>query len=525
MDTQKTLPTVVSTQHTQADVGNLLLIGSKFEKYHVEKLLAKGGMGAVYLVRHEVLDTRFALKVLFPHVAAQNSDFVERFIREAKLSSKIRHQNLIIVHDAGCNADTGLYYLVMDYVPNGTLRDKLAFSGRILPCGVLNIIRQIAEALRVAHNCGTIHRDIKPENIMFDEDGNARLADLGIAKSINGDTMLTMAAAVMGTPSYMSPEQAKDSGKIDERADVYSLGVVLYEMLAGHCPFSGSTPLEILSKVISDEKAPNIEDKCPDLPPGMASLVHDMIEKDPDRRIATIDILLSRIEAIEGDSAAPTDLQVTNVSGVGAEPVNAAGASHRRLLRSLIMGLTFFVVVCFAVVYLQMGQNEISSPKHESPSAVRQPNEPVPPASLPAVATNDAATGKPPVVPMKPVEKPVAIVQQTSNVAAKPKQVVESSSLAPPLQQELVFSPRCRRDFEVMRELESAISMKPNLLRVSLGTCAGLRNMSLDSFENMAVMVIERLKRTGVRFVMVSDGGMYGNVIQELCRRYSCDIE
>ena len=523
MDTQKTLPTVVSTQHTQADVGNLLLIGSKFEKYHVEKLLAKGGMGAVYLVRHEVLDTRFALKVLFPHVAAQNSDFVERFIREAKLSSKIRHQNLIIVHDAGCNADTGLYYLVMDYVPNGTLRDKLAFSGRILPCGVLNIIRQIAEALRVAHNCGTIHRDIKPENIMFDEDGNARLADLGIAKSINGDTMLTMAAAVMGTPSYMSPEQAKDSGKIDERADVYSLGVVLYEMLAGHCPFSGSTPLEILSKVISDEKAPNIEDKCPDLPPGMASLVHDMIEKDQDRRIATIDILLSRIAAIEGDSAAPNDLQVTNVSGGGTEKTKAVRVSHRRLLRFLIMSLGVFVILCFAIAYLQMDQNEISPPhKPESPTE-NPPRESGTPVSIPVVATNDVVT--PSDVPIKPVEKPVVIVPPTSNDVVKPKPVDKPLVQDPPVQREVIFSPKCRRDSDVMRELESAISMKPDLLRVSLGACAEIRNMSLDSFENMAVRVIERLQHTGVRFVMVSDGGKYGNVIQELCRRYSCDIE
>lgn len=525
MDTQKTLPTVVATQPVQTVQTELLSVGSKFEKYHVEKLLAKGGMGAVYLVRHEVLDTRFALKVLFPHVAAQNSDFVERFIREAKLSSRIRHQNLIIVHDAGCNAETGLYYLVMDYVPNGTLRDRLAFSGRILPCGVIKIIRQIAEALQVAHNCGTIHRDIKPENIMFDESGNARLADLGIAKSINSDTMLTMAAAVMGTPSYMSPEQAKDSGKIDERADVYSLGVVLYEMLAGHCPFGGNTPLEILSKVISDEKAPNIADECPDLPPEMVSLVHDMIEKDPDRRIATIDILLSRISAIESDSAASNNLQVTNVSGNGAEKANSAGASHRRLLRFLIMGLGVFVIACFAVVYLQLGQNEISSPKHESPAMVKPHNEPVPPVSLPVVATNDVITPKSPIAPVKPVEKPVVIVQPASNVVIKPKLDVEFPPSVPQVQQELLFSPRSRRDSEVMRELEEIVSKKPNHLRVSLGPCAEYRNMSLDSFENMAVRVIERLKRTGIRFAMVPDGGMYGTVIQELSRRYSCDIE
>ena len=335
-------------QDGQSEPESLLAVGSIFEKYRVEKLLSKGGMGAVYLVWHEVLETRFALKILFPEMASRNTDFVERFIREAKLSSKIRHPNLIIVHDAGRNAETGLYYLVMDYVPNGTLRDRLAVSGRILPCEILKVIRPIAEALREAHRCGMVHRDIKPENIMFDEKGNARLADLGIAKSLEADNAtLTMAAAVMGTPAYMSPEQAKDSGKIDERADVYSLGIVLYEMLAGRTPFGGSTPLEILAKVLSGEKAADIVGECPDVPAELAALVHGMIEKDPDKRIATADAVIASIDAM--------DAGVSGAAACVADAPPQNGAPHRRRIHFLIASLSVVVVACFAAVLLSSG--------------------------------------------------------------------------------------------------------------------------------------------------------------------------
>ena len=191
----------------------ILKPGTVFEKYTIEKQLGRGGMGAVYLVRHNVLDSFFALKVLFPDIASKNKQFVKRFIREAKLACKIKHPNLITVHDAGCNPDNGMYYIVMDYVAGGSVRELLKRMYRLPPERALQIITQVTAALVAAYSHHMVHRDIKPDNIMFAADGTVKLADLGIAKSMDErDTMLTMASAVFGTPAYMSPEQAKELG-------------------------------------------------------------------------------------------------------------------------------------------------------------------------------------------------------------------------------------------------------------------------------------------------------------------------
>ncbi|MBO4491962.1 MAG: serine/threonine protein kinase, partial [Lentisphaeria bacterium] len=273
--------------------------GMVFEKYTVEKELGHGGMGMVYLVRHNMLDSHFAMKVLDSDVAAKNKHFVDRFIREAKLACKIRHPNLITVHDAGMNPGTGLYYIVMDYVPGGNVRDLLKAKGHIPPDRALEIIRQMAGALCAAYAHHMVHRDIKPDNIMFAVDGSAKLADLGIAKSTDEhDPTLTMAATVFGTPAYMSPEQARDSSQVDIRADIYSLGIVFYEMLSGQRPFNGPTPMSILSQVMGPQSVPDIRAVAPDVPRELASLIAEMTEKDLGRRIANPDILLKKLNAI-----------------------------------------------------------------------------------------------------------------------------------------------------------------------------------------------------------------------------------
>ena len=273
--------------------------GDVFDKYTVEKLLGHGGMGAVYLVRHPVLDSHFALKVLFPDVAAKKRQFVDRFIREAKLACKVKHPNLIAVHDAGQEKATGLYYIVMDYVSGGSLHDRLKKEPRLRPAEALRIITGVAEALSAAHAHHMIHRDIKPANIMFAADGTVKLADLGIAKSTDEkDAALTMASAIFGTPAYMSPEQAKDSGKVDARADIYSLGIVFYEMLAGQRPYRGDSSMQILSQVVAETPVPDIRSLCPQTPPELAELITDMTAKELDRRIPDADTLLKRLQSI-----------------------------------------------------------------------------------------------------------------------------------------------------------------------------------------------------------------------------------
>ncbi len=273
--------------------------GDKFEKFTVEKLLGCGGMGAVYLVRHDVLDSCFALKVLFPEAAQKNRSFVDRFIREAKLACKIKHPNLISVHDAGKNEATDLYYIIMDYVSGGTLRDILKQQSRIPPKRALGLIAQIASAMDKAHQHNMVHRDIKPENIMMTADGCAKLADLGIAKSTNEqDTTLTLNTAVFGTPAYMAPEQAVNSRNVDCRADIYSLGIVLFEMIAGQQPYSGSNPFEIISQVLKDEEIPDVRLVNADIPKDVAELIKDMTAKKVEERISSPAELINRIHVI-----------------------------------------------------------------------------------------------------------------------------------------------------------------------------------------------------------------------------------
>jgi len=291
---------------TEKKQDTVLKPGTIFEKYTIEKLLGRGGMGAVYLVRHNVLDSLFALKVLFPDVAEQNKQFVDRFIREAKLACKIRHPNLIAVHDAGKNSDNGMYYIVMDYVSGGSVRDLLKREPQLYPQDALRIITQIAGALVAAHAHHMVHRDIKPDNIMFSEDGTAKLADLGIAKSTDEqDTMLTMASSVFGTPAYMSPEQAMDSSKVDSRADIYSLGIVFYEMLAGQRPYRGESTIQILSQVVADADVPDIRTVCPETPSDLAELISAMTAKKLSKRIPDPEILLQRLKTIHIPNSPP----------------------------------------------------------------------------------------------------------------------------------------------------------------------------------------------------------------------------
>lgn len=278
---------------------SLLHPGDVFEKYTVEQELGHGGMGAVYLVRHRDLNKNFALKVLYPGVAQRDQQFVDRFIREAQLAGRIRHPNLIAVYDAGLNESNGMYYLVMDYVSGGSVRSKLRKQVHLSVLESLGIVRQVGHALEAALQHNMVHRDIKPENIMFDADGMVRLTDLGIAKATGGNNAnQTVEAAVFGTSSYMSPEQARDSRNVDIRTDIYSLGIVLFEMLTGRRPFTGENTIEILMQVISGTPAPDVRTFNPNIPETVAVLVADMIQKDLRKRVASPSDLISRIDFI-----------------------------------------------------------------------------------------------------------------------------------------------------------------------------------------------------------------------------------
>jgi len=216
-------------------------IAKLFPQLEIIEFIGKGGMGAVYKARQPVLDRLVAVKIL-PPTAAGDPGFAERFNREGRALARLNHPNIVTVHDIGQAGN--LHYLVMEYVDGGNLR-QVQRAGRLTPEQALAIVPQICDALQFAHNEGIVHRDIKPENILLDKKGRVKITDFGIAK-ILGQTAeeapLTGVGDVMGTPHYMAPEQIEKPRTVDHRADIYSLGVVFYEMLTGELPLGKFRP-------------------------------------------------------------------------------------------------------------------------------------------------------------------------------------------------------------------------------------------------------------------------------------------
>jgi serine/threonine protein kinase len=217
-------------------------LAAKFPGLELLEFIGRGGMGAVYKARQRQLDRLVALKVL-PAVMGNDPAFAERFAREARALARLNHANIVTIHDFG--QTDGLFYLLMEYVDGMTLRQLLT-AGRVAPREALAIVPQICDALQFAHDHGIVHRDIKPENVLMDRRGRVKVADFGIAKLMAGEPELaqagkaagfeTEAGKVIGTPSYMAPEQAEHPDAVDHRADIFALGVVFYQMLTGELP-------------------------------------------------------------------------------------------------------------------------------------------------------------------------------------------------------------------------------------------------------------------------------------------------
>ena len=215
--------------------------------YKFMKAIGSGGMADVYLAVQKKLDRMVAIKVMQPEIF-RSPVTTKRFVREAKTLSKLVHPNIITVYDVGKVDDT--YYIVMEYL-HGSLKDKIEKQRKIPPAEALHIVRQVADALYYAHKMGFIHRDVKPDNILFRKDGTPVVVDFGIARQVDTETRLTKTGMSIGTPNYISPEQARGQ-KVDGRSDIYSLGVVLYEMLTGKLPYNSQNTLGVVIKHLQD---------------------------------------------------------------------------------------------------------------------------------------------------------------------------------------------------------------------------------------------------------------------------------
>ncbi|MET0648071.1 MAG: protein kinase [Pyrinomonadaceae bacterium] len=260
-------------------------------KYRIDDKIDEGGMGCVYRATHVLMEKVVAVKVLHPALAADDK-IVARFTREAKAASRISHPHAINVTDFG-ESEQGTVYLVMEYLRGRTLKDIVRSGGPMTLARAVEIVRQVAGALDVAHAEGVVHRDLKSDNIMLDEATGgdwAKVLDFGIAKiqqterNIHEtDPGLTAPNLIIGTPQYMSPEQCSQASDIDARSDIYSFGVIVYEMLAGHVPFSGDSPTAIMMKHIQ-EPPPSILEERPDLPAEVGRVVARALAKRPEDR-------------------------------------------------------------------------------------------------------------------------------------------------------------------------------------------------------------------------------------------------
>ena len=273
-------------------------------KYRIEARLNEGGMGTVYRGTHVLMDKTVAIKVLRPSLAADEK-IVARFSREARAASRISHPNALSVTDFG-EDESGHVFLVMEYLSGKTLKHVIREEGPLPLARVVDIARQIGDALHAAHEQGVVHRDLKSDNIMLIDTmtgDHAKVLDFGIAK-INEpegavDTNLTAPNLVIGTPQYMSPEQCSQDAEIDARSDIYSFGVILFEMLVGHVPFSGDSPTMVMMKHLQDP-VPSVMEERSDLPASVARVVARAMAKVPRNRYQNVAELVEDLTIASG---------------------------------------------------------------------------------------------------------------------------------------------------------------------------------------------------------------------------------
>ena len=280
-------------------------------------------MAEVYLAHDDVLDRSVALKVMSGRYA-DDEEFVERFKREAQSAAALSHPNIVSIYDRG-EAEDGTYYIAMEYLPGGTLKDRILKRGALAPRTAAAVALQIAEALRAAHAAGVVHRDIKPHNVLVTDTGDIKVGDFGIARAATSSTM-TRTGSILGTAHYISPEQAMGE-PVSQGSDLYSLGVVLYEMLTGTLPYDAETSIGIAMKHVNGHLVPPRE-LNPEVPEGINAVTTKLLAKSPEERYADADELIEDLERVlEGfEPAAAKTTRVTT------RPTPAAGTAQTQTM-------------------------------------------------------------------------------------------------------------------------------------------------------------------------------------------------
>jgi serine/threonine protein kinase/tetratricopeptide (TPR) repeat protein len=324
-----------------------LTTGSTFAgRYQIIEELGKGGMGKVYKVNDTKIKEKVALKLIKPEIAS-DSKTIERFSSEMRLARKIRHKNVCGMFDLG--EAEGAHFITMEYVHGEDLKSMIRMAAGLSIGAVLSIGKQVCDGLEEAHNLGVVHRDLKPQNIMIDRDGNAKIMDFGIARSIH-EKGITGPSVLIGTPEYMSPEQA-EAKEVDQRSDIYSLGIILYEMATGRVPFEGDTALSVAMKH-KGETPENPKRLNPGVPEDLSRVILKCLEKDKAKRFQTAAEVRSELEKIGKEIPATQKVLPTR------KPLTSREITVRFSLKKLFVPALIFigVVIVGAVLFLLLRQ-------------------------------------------------------------------------------------------------------------------------------------------------------------------------
>jgi len=387
----------------------------KLGPYKLDKLLGRGGMGAVYAARHEETGVRAALKLLSGHLA-DDPAFRERFKQEIETLKRLLHPNIVRLHGFG-EEDEHLYY-VMELVEGRNLQDELSSGRRFGWREVVRIGVAVSQALKHAHDRGIIHRDLKPANLLIDAEDHVKLTDFGIAK-LYGASNVTVEGGVLGTADYMAPEQAE--GKpVTNRCDLYSLGSVLYALLTGKPPFAGRTVVEVIAALQKKDPIP-VRRLAPDTPAEFEQIVLQLLEKDPQKRIPTALALANRLKAMEHGLSLETKVDETQpegLPGVGKTP----RSSERTAVEAFHAGVTqplggeeYRLVDENATHLTTPPQSRPPAPKTQALTQAGKRTSHAAPASEPTIVNHAAAT----VAPSAAAPAAAAVLAETAKTAAR----------------------------------------------------------------------------------------------------------
>src|SRR3954468_22851913 len=329
------------------------------DRYELEELVGTGGMSSVYKARDRLLERNVALKVLHPQYS-DDAEYVERFRREARSVAQLSHPHIVTVIDRG--EDGGQQFIVFEFIDGENLKQLIGRIGPLPVRRAVELALEIADALAFAHDHGLVHRDVKPQNVLLTPDGDAKVTDFGIARSLDVEKGVTQTGTVLGTSNYLSPEQA--SGQpVTPATDVYSLGAVLYELLTGDVPFPGENFVAVAMKHLH-EPAPNLLDVRKDVPLRVAAAVDRALEKDPEQRFPTMDAFAAELDACLAELERGEDGDATMV----IPSARRASSKRKQVSRwPLAIGLLALLAVAAIVIgLLALGgsKNGGSPPAH-----------------------------------------------------------------------------------------------------------------------------------------------------------------